>query len=593
MSEHEHTTQSMDLHLLWKVIKLAFPFKFLLITTIMYSMALAILGPLRPELIQRLIDENILNNGSNTQLLVILIIVTLMTESILRYFFIFSSNKLGQSVVKNLRTAVFKQVLSLNLRYFDKTPIGTTTTRTVNDIETINSIFTQGFIQLLADILTLLVIVVWMFLKSWQLAFISLAALPFMILSTYIFKESVKKAFQKVRTQVSLLNAFLQEHISGMRLVQIFGAENQEFQKFEAINKKHKDANVEAIWAYSIFFPVVEILLAVAIGLMVWLGAGLLIKNKLTTSYGTPADVGLIVQFILLIGLLFRPIRFMAERFNTMQMGLVAARRVFQLLNRKDYIANQGKQKIGNLTGEIEFKNLNFAYNPGDYVLQDVSFHLPAGKTLAIVGHTGSGKSSIINLISRLYDWQEGDILLDGIPIKEYDLNFYRKQISTVLQDVFLFSGSILDNIRLLDQGISDDEIKHAAELIGANEFIEKLPNQYNYQVMERGATLSLGQRQLISFVRALVFKPKILILDEATSSVDSETEFIVQKAINKLVQNRTSIIIAHRLATISKADYVMMLEGGKIADYGQRETLLSQSGPFKKFYNSYSKENE
>ncbi len=592
MSKHEHTTQSMDLHLLWKVIKLAFPFKFLLITTIMYSMALAILGPLRPELIQRLIDENILNNGSNTQLLVILIIVTLMTESILRYFFIFSSNKLGQSVVKNLRTAVFKQVLSLNLRYFDKTPIGTTTTRTVNDIETINSIFTQGFIQLLADILTLLVIVVWMFLKSWQLAFISLAALPFMILSTYIFKESVKKAFQKVRTQVSLLNAFLQEHISGMRLVQIFGAENQEFQKFEAINKKHKDANVEAIWAYSIFFPVVEILLAVAIGLMVWLGAGLLIKNKLTTSYGTPADVGLIVQFILLIGLLFRPIRFMAERFNTMQMGLVAARRVFQLLNRKDYIANQGKQKIGNLTGEIEFKNLNFAYNPGDYVLQDVSFHLPAGKTLAIVGHTGSGKSSIINLISRLYDWQEGDILLDGIPIKEYDLNFYRKQISTVLQDVFLFSGSILDNIRLLDQGISDDEIKHAAELIGANEFIEKLPNQYNYQVMERGATLSLGQRQLISFVRALVFKPKILILDEATSSVDSETEFIVQKAINKLVQNRTSIIIAHRLVTISKADYVMMLEGGKIADYGQREKLLKQNGPFKEFYNSYSKEN-
>lgn len=593
MSKHEHTTQSMDLHLLWKVIKLAFPFKFLLIATILYSLVLAILGPLRPELIQRLIDENILNNGSNTQLLVILIIVTLMTESILRYFFIFSSNKLGQSVVKNLRTAVFKQVLSLNLRYFDKTPIGTTTTRTVNDIETINSIFTQGFIQLLADILTLLVIVVWMVLKSWQLALISLAALPFMILSTYIFKESVKKAFQKVRTQVSLLNAFLQEHISGMRLVQIFGAENQEFQKFEAINKKHKDANVEAIWAYSIFFPVVEILLAVAIGLMVWIGAGLLIKNKLTTSFGTPADVGLIVQFILLIGLLFRPIRFMAERFNTMQMGLVAARRVFQLLNRNDYIPNQGKQKIANLSGEIEFKNLNFAYNSRDYVLKDVSFHLPAGKTLAIVGHTGSGKSSIINLISRLYDWQEGDILLDGIPLKEYDLNFYRKQISTVLQDVFLFSGSILDNIRLLDLSISDDEIKQAAELIGANEFIERLPNQYNYQVMERGATLSLGQRQLISFVRALVFRPKILILDEATSSVDSETEFIVQKAINKLVQNRTSIIIAHRLATISKADYVMMLEGGKIADYGQRETLLKQNGPFKEFYNSYSKENE
>ena len=589
MAQQEKTTQSMDIKLLWKVIKLASPFRILLIATILFSLVLAILGPLRPELIQRLIDQNILGSGSNTQLLVILIICTLMAESVLRYFFIYSSNKLGQSVVKELRTSVFKQVLSLNLSYFDKTPIGTTTTRTVNDIETINSIFTQGFIQLLADVLTLLIIIIWMFLKSWQLALISLAALPIMILSTYIFKESVKKAFQKVRTQVSLLNAFLQEHISGMRLVQIFGAENQEFNKFNDINDKHKKANVEAIWAYSIFFPVVEILLAVAIGLMVWLGAGLLIKNILTTTFGTPADVGLIIQFILLIGLLFRPIRFMAERFNTMQMGLVAARRVFSLLDRKDRISNEGAIKDVEISGKIEFKKLQFAYTTDDYVLKDISFQLPAGKSLAIVGHTGSGKSSIINLISRLYNWQDGDILLDDIPVKDYELIFYRQQISTVLQDVFLFSGSIYGNIRLLDTSITDEEIKKAAELIGANEFIEQLPQQYNYQVMERGATLSLGQRQLISFVRALVFNPKILILDEATSSVDTETEFILQKAINKLIQNRTSIIIAHRLATIHSADFVLMLESGTIVDFGSKSELLIKDGPFKTLYNNYS----
>ncbi len=592
MSNAAKTSTSMDMKLLWQVIKLAFPFKGLLISTILYSLFLAILGPLRPELIQRLIDNNILKEGNNLEFLVILIISSLILESILRYFFIYSSNKLGQSVVKELRTKVFKHVLSLNLSYFDKTPIGTTTTRTVNDIETINSIFTQGFIQLLADILTLVIIVFWMLFKSWQLALISMIALPFMILSTYIFKESVKKAFQKVRTQVSLLNAFLQEHISGMRLVQIFGAEEQELQKFKSINSKHKDANVEAIWAYSIFFPVVEILMAAAVGLMVWFGAGLLIKNNLTTTFGEPADVGLIIQFILLISLLFRPIRFMAERFNTMQMGLVAASRVFQLLARKDQVENTGTLKKIKINGKIEFKHVTFAYISGEDVLKDISFVLPEGKTMAIVGHTGSGKSSVINLLTRLYEWQQGDIYVDDVSIKDYDLNFYRKQISTVLQDVFLFSGSILDNIRLLDQSITDEEIKDAAKLIGANEFIENLPNQYDYEVMERGATLSLGQRQLISFVRALVFNPKILILDEATSSVDTETEHIVQQAINKLIKNRTSIVIAHRLATIQNADYIMMLDNGTIVDIGSKEVLLSNNGPFKKLYNNYSTQN-
>lgn len=588
----EQNSNTLDIALLWKVIRLSFPFKALLISTIVYSLLLALLGPLRPELIQQLIDKNILREGNNTELLVVLIIASLIVESFLRYLFIYSSNKLGQSVVKDLRTDVFKHVLSLNLSYFDKTPIGTTTTRTVNDIETINSIFTQGFIQLLADVLTLVIIVVWMLVKSWQLALISLIALPFMIITTYIFKESVKKAFQKVRTQVALLNAFLQEHISGMRLVQIFGAEEQEFDKFNKINDKHKQANIEAIWAYSIFFPVVEILLAVAVGLMVWFGAGLLIKDKLVTSFGVQADVGLIIEFILLIGLLFRPIRFMAERFNTMQMGLVASRRVFQLLNNKNQIEDAGDIQGIPIAGEIEFKDVSFAYNDEEYILKNISFHLPAGKTLAIVGHTGSGKSSIINLLTRLYKWQQGTITLDNKSIKEYNLSFYRQQISTVLQDVFLFSGSIYDNIRLLNTSITNEEIENAAKLIGAHSFIEQLPNQYNYLVMERGATLSLGQRQLISFVRALVFNPKILILDEATSSVDTETEHIVQEAINKLIQDRTSIVIAHRLATIQKADYVMMLDNGKIVDLGKMQDLLQSKGPFQELYNNYSKHN-
>jgi ATP-binding cassette, subfamily B, multidrug efflux pump len=589
----EHYKGTLDMGLLWEVIKLSFPFKALLLATIVYSVLLALIGPLRPELIQQLIDKNILLEGSNTEILVVLIIASLIVESFLRYLFIYSSNKLGQSVVKDLRTSVFKHVLSLNLSYFDKTPIGATTTRTVNDIETINSIFTQGFIQLLADILTLIIIVAWMLIKSWQLALISLIALPFMILATYIFKESVKKAFQKVRTQVALINAFLQEHISGMRLVQIFSAEQQEFNKFSAINEKHKEANVEAIWAYSIFFPVVEILLAVAVGLMVWFGAGLLIKDNLTTSFGEVADVGLIIEFILLIGLLFRPIRFMAERFNTMQMGLVASRRVFQLLENKGQTEDEGEIRNINIDGEIEFKNVNFSYNIGEAVLKNISFHLPAGKTLAIVGHTGSGKSSIINLLTRLYSWQDGNIFLDQQSIKNYNLEFYRQQISTVLQDVFLFSGSIFDNIRLLNKEIPDDEIIASAKLIGAHDFITQLPNQYNYQVMERGATLSLGQRQLISFLRALVFNPKILILDEATSSVDTETEHIVQAAINKLIKDRTSIVIAHRLATIQKADYVMMLESGTIVDLGKMQDLLKSNGPFSKLYKNYSENNQ
>jgi ATP-binding cassette, subfamily B, multidrug efflux pump len=582
-----------DIQLLKRVLKLVKPHKALFWGSLVLSLLLAFVGPLRPEIIQRTIDDYVIVSDYDGLLIMIVILVgILILESILQYLFLFYSRYLGQAIVKDLRVEVFGHVLNLKLQYFDKTPIGTSTTRTVNDIETINDIFTNGFIQIIADILMILVIVSWMFMKSWQLALVSLITMPFLFYSTYLFKESVKKAFQKVRTQVSKMNAFLQEHITGVKIIQIFGVEDQEYKKFEQINKDHKQANIEAIWAYSIFFPVVEIFLSVAVGLMVWFGATLLTKGSLTTTLGANASVGLIISFVLWINMLFRPIRFLAERFNTLQMGLVASGRVFALLDRKEFIADDGKVKDKEIKGKVDFKNVFFAYNDDEFVLKNLNFSLNPGETLAIVGSTGSGKSSIINVLSRLYTLNKGEILLDDIPFEEYELGFYRSQICTVLQDVFLFSGSIIDNVKLLDESITEENVISAAKLIGAHEFISKLPGGYHYKVMERGATLSLGQRQLISFLRAIVFKPAILVLDEATSSVDTETEQIVQTAIEKLIKGRTSIVIAHRLSTIQNADKIMVLNKGVIVELGSRDELLRKGGYFKELYESQFRKN-
>lgn len=589
MSEATKITGNVfDYKLLKRVVALAKPHRGYLIASAIFAILLAILGPMTPELVQITIDKNILTgdwNGVVTMAIFLLII--LASESVIRYLFIYNSRFLGQAVVKDLRVRVFGHVINLRLKYFDQTAIGTSTTRTVNDIETINSIFTQGLIQIVSDVLILVVIVIVMFIKSWQLAIISLTMLPLLLYATYLFKESVKDAFQKVRTQVSRLNAFLQEHITGMKIIQVFGVEDKEYAKFKAINSEYKDANIEAIWYYSIFFPVVEVLLSAAIGLLVWLGALLLIQGNLTTTSGQIADVGMIVAFVLLINKLFRPIRFLAERFNTLQMGLVASERVFKLLDRKETIVNIGRLKDIPIEGAIAFRNVHFAYNEPDFVLKNLNFEVKAGETLAIVGATGSGKSSIINVLSRLYHLNDGEVLLDGRNANDYDLDFYRSQMATVLQDVFLFSGTIIDNIRLLDNSISIEKIKEAAEMIGANEFIEKLPGKYEYNVMERGATLSLGQRQLVSFIRALVFNPAILILDEATSSVDGETEALVQKAIDRLIVDRTSIIIAHRLSTIQNADKIMVLEKGEMVEFGTREELMKMEGHFKVLYDN------
>jgi len=417
-----------------------------------------------------------------------------------------------------------------------------------------------------------------MLITSWKLTLVCLTTLPFLMIATYIFKEKVKISYQKVRTQITRMNAFLQERISGMRIVQVFNAEEKELEKFKNINRKYTQANLDAILYYAVFFPVVEIISAAALGLLVWWGARGVIGGEVTT--------GTFIAFPIYLSMLFRPIRMLADRFNTLQMGLVASERVFNLLDKNDIIENNGTIKKESIAGDVEFDNVSFAYNNIDHVLNNLNFKINAGETLAICGSTGSGKTTIINILNRFYDIQKGKILIDDVNIRDYELFDLRKKIAIVLQDVFLFSGSVMENITLRDDRISEKEVIDAAKLIGAHEFIERLPSGYNYQVMERGATLSMGQRQLISFVRALVFNPDILILDEATSSIDPESESVIQYAIEKLIDKRTSIIIAHRLSTIRHADNIMVLNKGEIVELGAHDALIEiENGQYKELY--------
>lgn len=582
MSQERVTGNIFDWPLMKRVIGLARPHRPVFITSAILAIVVGVFGSVRPRIIQMTVDDHIMQfDETGLRWMILVLAGILLAESVLRYFFIYMSRLLGQLVVKDLRTSVFDHVIGLRLRFFDRTPIGTVTTRTVNDVETINEFFARGLLPIFADVLLLVLIIINMLVQNWKLALVSMAALPVMIWSTYIFKEAVKGAFQKVRTQVSRLNAFLQEHITGVRIIQIFAAEDAESSKFEAINAKHRDANIEAIWYYSLFFPAVEILLAIATGLMVWFGAYALINDQL----GADATVGDIIAFILYISMLFRPIRFLADRFNTLQMGLVASERVFRVLDTDDHIDDPGHLKPARLRGRIVFDHVDFSYDGDERVLKDVSFEVQPGETLAIVGATGSGKSSIINVLNRLYPIQGGRVLVDDHPVDDYDLAHYRSLISNVLQDVFLFSGTVHENIAL-HSGASRADVERSARRIGAHDFIERLPGGYDYTVMERGATLSHGQRQLISFVRALVFDPSILILDEATSSIDTETEAVVQRAVDQLVRDRTSIIIAHRLSTIQNADRILVLDSGVVKEFGTRAELLAiEGGRFRSLY--------
>lgn len=573
-------TKKFDLDTLKRVLALALPYKKVTAIAVLLAVLLAPLAIARPRLIQKMIDDYVFVGDTDGLTFWALVIAGLLiVEAMCRYAFIYSSNWLGQSIIRDLRVRVFNHINSLRLSYFDKTPIGTSTTRTISDIQSINSVFSEGIITILADLLSIIAVLAIMISTSWRLTLICLTTMPFLMLASYIFKEAVKKSYQQVRTQIQKMNAFLQERITGMRIVQFFNAEKQERESFAEINSGLRKANINAILYYAIFFPTVDLIAAASLALMVWWGA-----QDVARAGGV--TLGALVAFPIYINMLFRPIRVLADKFNTLQMGLVAAERVFGVLDRTDQIENKGTVAPDKLEGHVSFKNVWFAYVGNDWILKDLSFELKEGETLAIVGSTGSGKTTITNIINRFYEYQKGDICVDGVPLRDYEMFALRSRMAMVLQDVFLFTGSVLDNISLRDPDITREEVIAAAKLIGAHEFIEKLPGGYDYDVQERGATLSMGQRQLISFVRALVFDPDILILDEATSSVDPETEGVIQHAIEKLMDARTSIVIAHRLSTIRNANNIMVLEKGEIKEFGPHDALVEkENGRYRELY--------
>ena len=569
---------AVDVNLLRRIFRYVTPYRSIFIWSIVLTVMLAILAPLRPWLIQFTLDRYILLNDHKGLFEMSLIMVgLLLVQTVVQYFHTFFTNILGQSVIKDLRVKVFNHISSLRLKYFDRTPIGQLITRTVSDLETIADIFSEGLIVIVGDVLQVIAIIAVMLYTDWELTLVVLIPMPLLIMASLVFKEAIKSAFQDVRTQVANLNTFLQEHITGIRIIQYFAREDQEMKKFKQINSMHRDAHIRSNWYYSIFFPVVEIISAVSIGLLVWYGSKSILADEISP--------GVVVSFIMYINMLFRPIRELADKFNTLQMGMVGAERIFNVLDTNEQTEDKGNLHPVKLKGDIEFKNVWFAYNDENWVLKDISFHVKPGETLALVGATGAGKSSIINILNRFYEINKGSILVDGNDIRDYKLSYLRSHIATVLQDVFLFSDSIANNINLSNEEIGREKLIQAAKEVGAYEFIMKLPGGFDYDVMERGATLSAGQAQLISFIRAMVYDPQILVLDEATASVDTETEELIQHAINKLMQGRTSIVIAHRLSTIQNADRIIVLDHGEIKEMGSHQQLLKLNGFYRRLY--------
>jgi ATP-binding cassette subfamily B multidrug efflux pump len=564
--------------LLKRIFSYTRPYRGKLWTSILLAVVLALLAPARPYLIQLSVDHYIANKLLQGLILVTVIqLGILLLESLLRFVFMYTTNWLGQTVVNDIRQNVFRKIIHQQLSYFDNTPIGTLTTRTVNDIEAINDIFSEGLISIIADVLTIIAIMGIMFVTDWRLTLISLAVFPVLILATYFFKESVNKSFHQVRNAVAKLNAFVQEHITGMYVVQSFAAEDREIAKFTAINKDHRNANIKAIFAYSVFFPIVEIILAISMGLLVWYGASRMLDYKVTQ--------GVIIAFIMYLNLLFRPLRMLADKFNTLQMGLVAGERVLGVLDSEEYLHNNGTYVPEQVQGKVTFEEVAFEYKTGVPVLRGISFEVKAGDTVALVGHTGAGKTSIISILNRLYEIKSGKILIDDRSLEDYDIHALRKHIGIVLQDVFLFSGTIYENITMRNNDIPLERVKEVCTLLGMHEFIMRLPEDYNFNVRERGNMLSQGQRQLLSFARALLYNPSILILDEATASVDTESEILIQQAIEKLIQGRTAIVIAHRLSTIRKANQIIVLDKGLIIEQGSHDELLRLKGIYQKMY--------
>ncbi len=575
------TGKAIDFKLLKRVMTFTKPYKKVLYLSMFFSMVLSFLSPIRPFLINYAVDNYIMiENADQLQFICIVLLGILFLEAIFQFFYIYLATWLGQHVIQDMRAKVYQHILKLKMTYFDNTPIGSLVTRAVSDIETISDIFSQGLFVIIGELLKLIVVISMMFYTDWRLALMSMIAIPILLVATAWFKKNIKAAFQDVRKEVSNINTFVQEHIVGMNLVQIFNREDAELKKFQDINKGHLSAHLKSVFYYSVFFPVVEILSALSIGMIIWYGGEAIVSGKDVT-------LGELVAFILYIHMMFRPIRQLADRFNVLQMGIVGSERVFKVLDTEDFITDEGSIEKENIDGEVEYKNVKFAYKNEDWVLNGLSFKIEKGKNLALVGRTGAGKTSIINILNRFYEIQEGEISIDGVEIRDFKLSNLRKHIAVVQQEVHLFSSSIMENIVLFDENIKEESVIDAAKEIGIHNFIMSLPGGYNYIVGERGVTLSTGQRQLISFLRVYLRNPKILILDEATSSIDSHTEQILQNALQKISEGRTTIVIAHRLSTIVNSDKILLLENGKVLEEGSHSKLMNENGKYAQMYDT------
>lgn len=563
-----------DIRILGRLYQFVKPYRFLFYTQIAFSIAGALLSTLKPYLLKIALDDKIVNQDLTGLYFIIgLLVVSLLVQSILQYYDTLIAGVLGQNIIRDIRFKLHKHVLTFKLSFFDKTPVGRMVTRNVSDVETLSNFASEGLAGIFGDFLQLIFILGFMLYLDWKLTLLSLCPLPLLLVSTYMFKERIKHSFNLVRVAVANLNTFVQEHISGMSIVQIFNSEKREFEKFKKINKEHTDANLLSVKHYSIYFPIAEFIGSLGLVLLIWLGARFVLNHETTP--------GVLISFIMYISMFFRPIRMIADRFNTLQLSVVSSDRIFKLLDDHTPIQNTHDSELKIQEGKVEFKEVVFEYNENEPILNNISFQVPAGESLAIVGATGAGKTSIIQLLNRFYEIKSGDIFIDGINLNDYSLTTLRNQIGVVQQDVFLFSDSIRNNITLFNESISDDEIKKAIEMVGAEKFIYKLPGGLDYEVMERGNTLSSGQKQLISFLRILVYNPRIIVLDEATSSIDSETEALIQEAMNKVMQNRTAIVIAHRLSTVQKANNILVLEKGRIVEQGSHQELLAKKGHY------------
>lgn len=570
----------LNIYLFKRLLTFVSPYYYIFISSLFSVFGLAIFGALRPVVLEKVLDENISQGVSDGFLqLIFLMAILLLFEVISNYLFIYFAGLLGQSVVKDIRVLLYKHIINFKMKYYDKSSVGVLITRSVTDMERIADIFGQGLFMIFSDILKMLIVGIVMILMNWELSIIIFLTLPLILFATKIFQRFMKVAFEEVRSEVSNLNSFVQERVTGMKILQLFTREEVEFENFKKINARHKNGWLKTVWYNSIFFPIAEILSSLTLGVIVWYGG----INIITDN---TASIGELTAFIMMIPMMFRPLNQIANKFNTLLMGMVAAERVFKVIDTNSKIIDNGEILVNTFKGDICFKNVNFSYVPNTQVLNNISFNIKKGSTVAIVGSTGAGKTSVINLLNRFYEINSGEISIDGINIKDYKLSNLRKNIGIVLQDVFLFSDTIFNNITLKDDSISLDQVKLAAKQIGVHDFIMSLPNNYYYNVKERGIMLSSGQRQLIAFLRVYVSDPQILILDEATSSIDSKSEILIQNATEKLTKNRTSLIIAHRLATIKKANNIIVMDSGNIIEQGSHKELISNlDGYYKKLY--------